>query len=252
MPLYDHFRSPLWTEHAWTSLHGSWAVSLMSHLNRVLPRHLLAEVNVKFGGGLGADVAEFDRGSGPERNGVASPGPDAGGGGTAVAVAAPATYAPPVADLSIPVTFSDEVEVMVFDVRGVRRLAAVIELVSPANKDRPAERDAFAHKCLGYLKAGVGLVVVDIVTTMHFNLHDEVVRAGRFDKRFLMPGGPGTYAVAYRPIYRDKRNVLDVWRHELRVGAGLPGVPLAVKGYGCVPLDLDGTYTEACVASRIP
>jgi hypothetical protein len=154
--------------------------------------------------------------------------------------------------MSIPVTFHDAIEVRVYDLARNRRVAAVIELVSPSNKDRPEERETFALKSLGYLKDGIGLVILDIVTNMRFNLHDELVRVGRSDARYQMAGGPATYAVAYRPVHRRDENLLDVWPHELRVGSALPLVPLALKGFGCVRLDLDGTYTEACERSRIP
>jgi len=35
------------------------------------------------------------------------------------------------------------------------------------------------------------------------------------------------------------------------VGAALPGVPLWVRGFGFVPLDLESSYTEACRRSRL-
>ena len=49
-------------------------------------------------------------------------------------------------------------------VEGGARLVAAIELVSPANKDRAAHRRAFAT-CASHLCQGVGLVIVDIVTS---------------------------------------------------------------------------------------
>ena len=60
-----------------------------------------------------------------------------------------------------------------------RASSAAIELVSPGNKDRPEARRAFAAKCAGYLTAGVGLVVVDIVTDRLANLHNELIELMR-------------------------------------------------------------------------
>jgi len=54
-------------------------------------------------------------------------------------------------------------------------LVAVIELVSPSNKDRAEARDAFADKYSAYLQRGIGLVVVDVVTTRQANLHDRLI-----------------------------------------------------------------------------
>ena len=53
---------------------------------------------------------------------------------------------------------------------GGRTLVAVIELVSPANKDRPAKRRLFAAKCATYLSRGIGLIVLDVVTSRQANL----------------------------------------------------------------------------------
>lgn len=196
---------------------------------------------------------EFDRDDVPAEDHADSANGHAldAGGGLAVATE-PVVYAPPTPAMSIPITFHDAIEVRVYDLARNRRVAAVIELVSPSNKDRPEERETFAIKSLGYLKDGIGLVILDIVSNMHFNLHNELVRVGRSDTRFQMPGNPDTYAVAYRPVHRQDENLLDVWPHELRIGSTLPLVPLALKGFGCVRLDLDGTYTEACERSRIP
>ena len=46
-----------------------------------------------------------------------------------------------------------------------------LKLVSPANKDRAAHRHLFGVKCGSYLQAGVGLVIVDVVTDRAGNLH---------------------------------------------------------------------------------
>src|SRR5437868_6748001 len=46
----------------------------------------------------------------------------------------------------------DEYEVRVYDARRGRRLVAAIEIVSPANKDRPEHRAAFVAKCLTLLQ----------------------------------------------------------------------------------------------------
>ena len=55
------------------------------------------------------------------------------------------------------------------------RLVAVVELVSPGNKDRPEHRQAFVTKCAAYLQEQVNIVMVDVVTTRHANLHRELL-----------------------------------------------------------------------------
>lgn len=246
MPLRDHFRPPL-SKRNWESLHGQWSGCLAAYLNRTLPRRFVADLQVHLGRKVEADVVEFDQDSGTAPNN----GPTDSGGGVAVATQ-PAVYTPPAAVMSVPLRFDDAIEIKIHDAERGQKLVAVVELVSPSNKDRPEERESFAIKSLSYLKTGVGLVVVDIVTDMHFNLHDELVRIGRAPDAFQMPGHPTTYAVAYRPIWREEAAQFDVWPHELRIGMTLPVVPLSLLGYGCVRLDLEATYTEACERNRIP
>ena len=58
---------------------------------------------------------------------------------------------------------TDIVEVLLFNREAGPTLAGAIALVSPANKDRPAHRDAFVSKCATYLQqveAGETLVIV--------------------------------------------------------------------------------------------
>ena len=47
---------------------------------------------------------------------------------------------------------ADEYEVRVYDVERGRRLVAAVEIVSPANKDRPESRAQFVAKCAALLR----------------------------------------------------------------------------------------------------
>ena len=135
-----------------------------------------------------------------------------------------------------------------FETRGV---VAVVELVSPANKDRPEKRRAFAAKSAAYLQLGIGLITIDIVTTRHFNLHNELLPLLSVDESFAMAEQAQTYAVAYRPIRRNETNLIDAWPVALSVGAQLPLLPLSLKGFRPVPLDLEAAYEDACRRSRL-
>ena len=53
------------------------------------------------------------------------------------------------------------------------------------------------------------------------------------------------YTAAYRPARRKDGDQIDVWPAPLALGQPLPTMPLALRGYGCVPLDLEASYTEA-------
>jgi hypothetical protein len=95
------------------------------------------------------------------------------------------------------------------------------------------------------------LIVVDIVTSRHANLHDELMALLGHGEGFRFPTPTALYATAYRPAHRQERNEIDLWREPLAVGQPLPTLPLAVRGLGCLPIDLEGTYMEARRRGRI-
>jgi len=151
----------------------------------------------------------------------------------------------------MPAVFPDDFEVLVFSSAAGPVLVAAIELVSPVNKDRDEARRAFAAKCAAYLQRGIGLMIVDIVTSRHANLHDELIALLGHNEGFTFPSPTPLYATAYRPAHRKDRNEIDLWRELLTVGHALPKLPLAVRGLGCLPIDLEATYMEARKRGRV-
>jgi hypothetical protein len=240
MPLLDHFHPPLFPQRPWESFHSRWANSIADSLNNNLPERFIAEVQLHLGSQVEADVAEFAMMAAAEET----------GNGSARAVALQ-TWAPPVATWAMPAVFPDDLEVQVRDQRDDARLVAAVELVSPRNKDRPDSRRAFAAKCAAYLQRGIGLMVLDIVTGRQSNLHNELVQLLMAEGTFLLPADAALYAVAYRPIRRQDMNQIDVWPVVLAVGGPLPLLPLALRGFGMVPLDLEETYQDARRRSRL-
>ncbi len=245
MPLLDHFHPPLSETRKWEGFHSHWASSLAAQLNAGLlpPRHF-AEPQVSHGR-IEVDVAA-DRLSG---NGSASgPAPTSSGG---VATLAAPVWSPPAPSLEMDAVFAAEFTVLVMNTEAGPTLVGAIELVSPSNKARPAARRAFAVKCLNYINAGIGLIVVDVVTGRRANLHDEMVglivgNAPRF------PGTPSTYAVAYRPFRRGDEDKVGVWPTPLTVGEVLPALPLWLcEIEGPIRVDLEAAYTEARQRSAI-
>ena len=109
-------------------------------------------------------------------------------------------------------------------------------------------RDAFLSKCVTYLQAGVGLVLVDVVTERPVDFHrDLLVRLGGAD-----PGpGPTLSGSAFRPVERDGVRVLDVWREPIAVGQPLPTLPLWLRGGLCLPVELEAAYVRTCVEQRV-
>jgi hypothetical protein len=240
MPLLDHFHPPLSGHRHWEGFHGRWAAAMADALNQSLPPEYFAEFQVTLGTRIEVDVATFNEQVAPE----ARP----NGAGTAVQTR---VWSPPAPVAVLPAIFPDTFEVQVFSSVGGPVLVAAVELVSPGNKDRDEARRAFVAKCAAYLQQGIGLIVVDIVTVRHANLHDELMAFLGPTAGFAFPTATPLYATAYRPAHRQQRNEIDVWREPLAVGRPLPTLPLAVRGLGYLPIDLEGSYTEARTRGRI-
>jgi len=240
MPLLDHFHSPLAPRRHWESFHVNWAGAIADALNeRLLPEGYFAEEHAQIGARVEIDVATFDesRSSAP------------GGGPTTTLPAR--VWTPPAATMVIPAAFPDSFEVLVFDSEGGARLVAAVELVSPGNKDREAHRRAFSIKCASYLCNGIGLIVIDIVTSRQANLHNEMMRLLTQGDEFALAQESTLYAIAYRPIVRVGNERIEAWSAALAVGEPLPVLPLALDAELSLPLDLEATYTVACQRRRL-
>ncbi len=238
MPLLDHFRKPIETRAPWASVGTLWVGKVITALNAMLPRdRYLALATVHLGDRAEADIAEFELEDGlpfEDHNGH-------GGTATLLAPAAVATFE---------ATFPDEFEVQIKDLRDDMRLVGAIEFVSAANKDRESERTQFVSKCLAYLDAGIGLVLVDVVTTRSANLHNEVMTALDAPAKAMLPDVP-TYVASYRPTRPHERTRIDTWPYPCEVGTPIPGVPLALKNGPTVRLDLEGTYMDVLAGHNL-
>jgi hypothetical protein len=241
MGLRDHFRPPLHPLHHWESFHSNWATRIADALNeRWLPGDFLAEEHTHAGGRTEIDVATY-----------------AHAPAATVAQLAPVTgepapsWSPPAPGYQGPLALPDAFEVRVLTESGGATLVGVIQLVSPANKDRAEQRRAFATKCAGFLHQGVSVVVLDVVTTRDANLHNEIVALVGADGARL-PDGLSLYGAAYRPVLRGGETQVDVWTAHCEVGAALPTLPLRLRGDLFAPVNFEETYQEACRRRRIP
>ncbi|MBX6315907.1 MAG: DUF4058 family protein [Isosphaeraceae bacterium] len=245
MPLRDHFRPPLDDRRSWEGIHGGWPMMIVSDLNRKLPPRYVAEPHVHLGSSIEIDVATY------EEDEAASPAFSAGsqGGGVATAV-----WAPPRPTLAIPTDLPDldEYEVRVYDTRRGRRLVAAIEIVSPANKDRPEHRRLFVAKCATLLQNHVCVALIDLVTTRTANLYSELLDFFGQTDPTLAAGPPPLYAVACRWARSADAWMLETWAHPLALGRPLPTLPLWLADNLAVPLELEASYEETCRILRIP
>jgi len=145
---------------------------------------------------------------------------------------------------------AEEIRIEVLTDTGDPRLAAVVELVSPRNKDRPRARETFAAKCADDLRRGCGLVVVDVVTTRGAYLHLDLLAALGADQD-APAGERALSAVAYRSVGGESDGQLQAWTTVLEIGQPLPTLPLWLGGERAVPLDLEASHAAACVDLRI-
>lgn len=234
MLLLDHFHPPLSVSHPWKGFHSAWANAITNQLNEVLPEGYYAIPEVPLGDQIEIDVATLEHAGGAR-------------GGAATLI-----WSPPRPRLTAPVDFSrvQTVEVHVFQDIGGPQLRAAIELVSPANKDRPRSRLTFAAKCVGYLERGCGVVIIDTVTGRQANLHSAIADA--LEVASLAWDSPShLYAVAYRLVALRRQTRVEVWPRRLSIGAELPTVPLWIDVDLCLPLPLEISYEAACRSLRI-
>lgn len=239
MPLRDHFHAPVNNKHRWDAVHGGWPMEIVRTLFDLLPPGFVAEPQVYHLAPFEVDVSMIEEDDRPPEGG-------AGGRGTATLAASAPTLTVP-ADLSE----LDEYEVRVYDVDRLRTLVAAIEIVSPANKDRPDTREQFVNKVAALLRQDVCVAIVDIVTTRDANLYAELLaRLGRGDP--ALADSPSLYAVTLRGRKPPKqRSLLDAWFFPLAIGQALPTIPLWLGPELRIELPLDPSYQEVCRLLRI-
>ncbi len=243
MPLRDHFRPPLDEITSWEGFHGGWPMVIVQQLRKQLPSGYVAEPRVHSGSQVEIDVATYETDV-PNRPQTSS---DAGGVATV-------TWAPSMPSLAIETTLPDydAYEVRVYDVRRGRHLVAAVEIVSPANKDRPDHRNLFVAKCAGLLQRGVAVSIVDIVSVRRFNLYLELLTLLGHSDPSLGDPAPHLYAASIRWARRDERTFLEAWSHALGIGGPLPTLPLWLNEVHFVPLDLEQSYENTCHDLWIP
>jgi hypothetical protein len=239
MPLLDHFHPPLSKQRHWDSFHGAWAEAIARYLNEdLLPPHFYAEARIKIGTRLEIDVATLE-----EANGRVKPVDE---GGIAI-------WAPPAPAASAVLEFAglDLFEVNILNDEEGPKIVAAIELVSPANKDRPANRRAFTVKCASYLQDGISVMIVDVVTERHGNLHAELLEFLRLTVATSVQDPDDLYATAYRALPGAEQSRVEMWAEPLTLGLPLPTLPLWLTAELALPLSLEETYQAACAARRI-
>ncbi len=238
MPLRDHFHPPLSHQTSWDSFYGGWPMVIVQRLNPILPARYVAGPHVHLGTQIEVDVAGLENEE-PHFAGINPHGTN---------------YQPtsPTVAVEKDLLATDEYEVRVFDTERNRRVVAVVEIVSPSNKDRPESRRVFAaNKCEAMLQSGVSVVIVDIVTSRHFNLYTDLLELIDETDSSMGEQPSAIYAAACRWVQRGKKYVFETWSHVLAIGETLPTLPLWLNADLAMPLELGESYEDTCRALKI-
>lgn len=241
MPLRDHFRPPLNQHSSWEEVHGGWPMVIVQQLGQLLPPQYVAAPRVHLGSQAEIDIAAYDRG---DRTADYS----SSVGGLATAAWAPAK---PTFEFETELADFDEYEVRIYDTQRGRHLVAAIELICPANKDRPESRRQFVAKCAELLRQHVSIVLVDLVNVRDFNLYTEMLEWIGEEQELRNDDLQSTYAVSCCRRPRGLKRWLESWNHPLTIGAPLPTLPLWLSDELAIPLDLEASYEQTCRDLRI-
>lgn len=225
MPLHDWTKA---TPGMFPDFHSSWLTDLKRSLNAGrLPAGFYAMAEQRTGI-YGPDVLTLTANPRP-----VMPHPASGNG---IAVAEPRT-ARRIESRALPTTG----RALTIRHSSGHRVVAVIEVVSPANKDRPEHVGDFAGKVAGLVRNGIHVLVVDILPP---GLHDPAGMHAAIwmeldtepDTASPPPKQPFTFAgyrAADKPVaYLDYAGI----------GESLPDVPLFLDGDLFVSVPLESTY----------
>ena len=124
------------------------------------------------------------------------------------------------------------------------RLVALIEIVSPANKDRPRHVEDFAAKAVSALEVGVNLLVVDLfppgLNDPH-GLHGIIVqRLEESDEPYDLPAETPLTLASYAAGPQ-----VEVYLEHFAVGTVLSDMPLFLRPDRYVNVPLESTYQAA-------
>lgn len=230
--------------HDWTSVeagifhafHVAWIPELQRALNgSLLPAGYYALAEQHAGRSI-ADVLTLHADTEAEGSAETASGP----GGTALALAPPKVSYRQTVELSL---LTRRRTVAIRHVSG-HQLVALIEILSPANKDRPRTVAEFVDKAAEAIEAGVHLLLVDLFPP---GPHDPqginrliCESIGRPREPFSLPAGAPLTLASYAAD-----SLTEVYLEHLAPGDTLPEMPLFLDPQHYVNVPLEPTYAAA-------
>ena len=247
MPLHDWSRVESGIFHDFQT---AWIAEIRNALNAgLLPGdyYALAEQHA---GGFIADILALHTPPRPEDLQPPTPPPIGSGGGTAVAEAPPRAH------------LEESIELAIKDlrrslsIRHVRthKIVALLEIVSPANKDRPAHLEEFSVKTADALGRGINVLVVDLFATgkhdpmgVHYSIRDRIAPLADPPQRASPRSTLASYRVDGRRIvmYVEHPQLEHPQLEHPQQDAQLPEMPIFLNAEYYVNVPLEATYIEA-------
>jgi len=232
MPLHDWTRIPAGLFH---HFHQDWSIEIARELNRGrLPQGLSALVEQR-SGSREADVLTIESTRGARRTG-----PDRGGGAAVAEFAATR-----IVRRSSKEIYAGRANRIVVR-HHLGRIVAVIEIISPGNKDSQAALWDFAEKTLDLLRAGIHVLIVDLFPPtprdpcgIHKVLWDVIE-----EEDFTFPEGKDRILVSYETGAQRTAYIEPV-----AVGDELPDMPLFLTNSLHVKVPLESTYRATWAAT---
>jgi hypothetical protein len=229
MPLHDWTKVPPGLFH---HFHQDWSIEIARTLNRgLLPKGLSALVEQR-AGPREADVLTVER---RPLTGDAST-------GSTLTLERPVTKIVRQTGNEIYAVRANRIVVR----HHLGRIVAVIEIVSPGNKDsRSALRD-FVEKAIDILRRGIHLLIIDVFPPsdrdpagIHKAIWDEIL-----EEDFVFPAGKNRILVSY-----ETGNVHTAFVEPMAVGDTLPAMPLFLASGVHIKVPLESTYKATWEAS---
>jgi hypothetical protein len=230
MPIHDWTRVDAGIFHAF---HHDWITDIARALNRgLLPRECYA-LSEQIAGGLGPDVLTLQR----PANGSPPYAEPTGG--------IQLRTAPPPVQLrfaSEPDLYAERAKAIVVRHTSGHRVLAILEIVSPGNKNTRHGLKAFVEKAVAALRSGVHLLLIDLFPPgprdpqgIHKPIWDEFI-----DSDFCVPPDQPLTLAAYRAD-----SYPEAFLEPTAVGLALKDMPLFLAPDVYVPVPLEATYQTA-------
>jgi hypothetical protein len=230
MPIHDWTKVPAGLFH---DFHQSWSIRIKDALNAGrLPKGVAALVEQR-SGPFEADVLAVERRTRQQ--------PSALNGGVAVRQQ-PAARIVRRADKA---AYADRANRVVVK-HHLGRIIAIIDIVSPGNKDSCRALDAFAKKTVDFLREGVHALIVDLFPPTPrdpFGVH-KLIWDEFHEEDFAFPQGKDRILASY-----ESGPEMAAYVEPVTVGDVLPDMPLFLWNGIHVPTPLEPTYQAAWDAS---